>query len=94
MISIHEFMWYNNGVEANRYTTHGTALNHGTCWKFGRGRVKNKRKRKRYGNENIYVDIVIGDKTRGTNMSEMGGYDVSANISVTSDIKYGRTPRK
>ena len=55
---------------------------------------RTKEKEKDTGMKKIYVDIVIGDKTRGTNMSEMGGYDVSANISVTSDIKYGRTPRK
>ena len=35
----------------------------------------------------MYPDIVIGEKTRGTIMSEMGRYNVSMNVFVNTDMK-------
>ena len=39
------------------------------------------------GYKKSYADIVIGDKTRGAIMSEMGRYNVSKKLSVTTDMK-------
>ena len=61
--------------------------------KCGCGRVRYKGK-KRYDKEKLYADIVIGDKTRVTIMLEIGGYNVSKNVAVTTDMKYGCTSVK
>ena len=39
------------------------------------------------GNKTLYADIDIGDKIRGTILSEMGRYDVSKNVAVTTNMK-------
>ena len=46
------------------------------------------------GNKKSHADMVIGDKTRGIIMSEMGKYGLSLKVSVTTNIKLGRTSRK
>ena len=53
-----------------------------------------KAKEKDMGKKKSDVDIVIDDKTRGTIMSEMGRYDVSTNVAVTTDTKYGHLSKK
>ena len=37
--------------------------------------------------EKLYADILICDKTQETIISEMGRYNVSTNVAVTTDTK-------
>ena len=46
------------------------------------------------GNKKLYADIVIGEKTRGTIIPDMGRYDVSTKVSIMNVMKYRRTPGK
>ena len=56
--------------------------------------IQHKGKIKEMGNKKSHADMVIGDKTRGIIMSEMGKYGLSLKVSVTTNIKLGRTSRK